>query len=256
MNTIRTILCPIELQSVSDKAANYAATLARLYGGRLYFLHVIAPPPTATYEYLISTSDITEGIDDASYNEMKMLADTLEAEGIDVGIDMWIGDVSETIKQYISFVQPDLLVMGTHGRLGITRWFMGSVTESIMRNSLVPVLTVSPRTKGELAFRRILVTTDFSSGTTDALDYACCIAHENGSEITVLHVVDDTNTALSIRYGSTFLETAWTKLESLIPADVRKRCRVSTKVEAGTPYRAIVRTLESMKADLLIMNRY
>ena len=108
--------------------------------------------------------------------------------------------------------------------------------------------------KTEPAFRRILVTTDFSTGTTDALDYAYCIAQDNGSEITLLHVIDATNMALSIRYGNVLVEVARTELEDLSPPDVRNRYKVSTEVQEGAPYQVIVRTLQRVKPDLLVMN--
>ena len=123
-----------------------------------------------------------------------------------------------------------------------------------MRNSPVPLLTISPQMKGEPAFPRILVTTDFSGGTADALDYAYCIAQDNGSEITLLHVVDDTSMALSIKYGNFLMEVARTELEDLAPPDVRNRYKVSTEVQEGSPYRVILRTLQRMKPDLLVMN--
>ena len=254
MIRIKTILCPIDLGPASDRVANYAASFVRIYGAKVHLLHVVTPPPTGEYEYPTTRAEIIKSIEEASFHEMKTAAEKLEAKGIAVQIDIRTGDVHETIKQHISFVQPDFIVMGTHGRHGITRWFMGSLTECFMRNSPVPLLTISPQMKGEPAFRRILVTTDFSSGTTDALDYAYCIAQDNGSEVTLLHVVDDTNMALSIKYGKVLMEGAWMELEDLVPPDVRKRFKVSTEVQEGSPYRVILRTLQRLKPDLLVMN--
>jgi nucleotide-binding universal stress UspA family protein len=253
MMRIKTILCPIDFGPAAVRATNYAASFAGMYGAKVHLLHVVTPPPTGEYEYATTRAEIIKSIEEASFLEMKTAAEKLEAKGIAVQIDMRTGDVHETIKQHISFVQPDFIVMGTHGRHGITRWFMGSLTESLMRNSPVPLLTISPQMKSEPAFRRILVTTDFSSGTADALDYAYCIAQDNGSEITLLHVID-TNMALSIKYGNFLMEVARTALEHLSPPDVRNGCNVSTEVQEGSPYQVILRTLQRVKPDLLVMN--
>jgi nucleotide-binding universal stress UspA family protein len=135
--------------------------------------------------------------------------------------------------------------MGTHGRTGVDRWFLGSVTEWWMRHSPVPVLAISAKERlRSPAFRRILVTTDFSEGTADALEYAFSIAQENESNITLLHVAHDPGMADS---GQKLLET-------FIPAEALDWCKVQARVEVGNPYRAIEKILVKEKPDLLVMN--
>ena len=191
MIPIKTILCPIDLGPASDRVANYAASFARIYGAKVHLLHVVTPPPTGEYEYPTTRAEIIKSIEEASFCEMETAAEQLEARGIGVQIDIRTGDVHETIKQHISFVQPDFIVMG---------------------------------------------------------------AQENGSQITLLHVVDDTNMAISIRYGNFLLEGARMELEDLVPRDMRKWFKVSTELQEGSPYRVILRTLQRVKPDLLVMN--
>lgn len=98
----------------------------------------------------------------ASAAEMKKVVNQLRAKGVKVESEVRAGDVQDEIKRSISAVKPDLVAMGTHGRRGVARWVMGSVTEWMMRHTPVPVLTISAReTTTEPAFRQILVTTDF-----------------------------------------------------------------------------------------------
>jgi nucleotide-binding universal stress UspA family protein len=52
--------------------------------------------------------------------------------------------VAETILNYAKDNKVELIIMGTHGRSGVLRWALGSVTDKIVRYSIAPVLTVSP----------------------------------------------------------------------------------------------------------------
>src|SRR5438046_9533700 len=124
---------------------------------------------------------------------MTNLATRLKEAGVEVEFEIRVGDVYDEIKQSIETLNPDIIVMGTHGRRGVQRWFLGSTTERLLRHSPVPLITISstgekPASPG---FKRILVTTDFSDGTADALAYAFSVAQENESQISLLHVVHD-----------------------------------------------------------------
>ena len=134
---------------------------------------------------------------------------------------------------------------------------MGSTTEKLLRHSPVPILTISASAE-KLApaprFSRILVTTDFSDGTPDALAHALSIAEENDSEITVLHVINDVAADVSGKYREPLINGVEKRLHDLVPAEAKNWCDVRTRVETGVPYRIILRTLEDGKIDLLVMN--
>src|SRR6516164_11710995 len=123
-------------------------------------------------------------------------------------MELRIGDVYDQIKECIEAEKPELVVMGTHGRRGVERWFMGSTTEKLMRHSPVPLITISGTGEkaGTPRFRRILVTTDFSEGTADALAYAFSVAQENESQITLLHVVHDVTADVSGKYRESLIQ--------------------------------------------------
>ena len=168
-----------------------------------------------------------------------------------------IGDVYDEIKHSLEVQKPELLVMGTHGRRGVERWFMGSTTEKMMRHSPVPLLTISAtgeRANANPRFRRILVTTDFSEGTADALAYAFSVAQENDSRITLLHVIHDVAADVSGKYRESLLQGVEKQLQALVPPEARNWCEVETRVQTGVPYRIILRTLEDERVDLLVMN--
>ena len=148
--------------------------------------------------------------------------------------------------------------MGTHGRRGFERWVMGSVTERLMRNCPVPLLAIASEKGGTAAppaIRRILVTTDFSEGTSDALTYAFSIAQECQSKVTLLHVVNDLAMAdVASKLREPLTSGIRQELEELVPEEARNWCDVETRVETGFPYRVILKLVQSEKPDLLVMN--
>jgi nucleotide-binding universal stress UspA family protein len=256
MIAINKILCPVDFFPASDAAVNYATGLARNYNARLHLLHVITPVVASAYEYTFAPTDLTKSLEKAAALEMDKLVNRVKAEGIAVDAEMPLGDVYDEIKNAIATQKPELVVVGTHGRRGVERWFMGSTTEKLMRHSPVPLVTISAAGERVTAprFRRILVTTDFSDGTADALAYAFSLAQENDSWITLLHVVPDHALGTSAVSQGQLIQAAGYELRQLVPSEVRNWCDVDTRVEAGVPYRTILKTLQDEAVDLLVMN--
>ena len=255
MITIKRILCPVDFFPASDRAVKYAAGLAANYGARVHLLHAVAPIVSTPYEYPIATAEIMRAAEKASAGEMRKLAAKLEVKGVKVATELRIGAIHDVIKRAISVFKPDLIAMGTHSRGGLERLFMGSVSEWLIRHTPVPVLTMSAKERLTTpVFRKILVTTDFSDGTADALDYAFSIAQENDSQVTLLHVISNLVVDIPSRYRDSLLSGVQKRLEDLAPAEVRNWCDVTTRVEFGMPYRLILRILGKEEPDLLVMN--
>jgi nucleotide-binding universal stress UspA family protein len=247
----------VDFFPASDAAARYAAALASNYDAKLHLLHVIAPFVPTSFEIAIPTIDLTKSLEESSKRELKTLETALRETGIEVQAEVQCGDVYDEIKRAIKVGEPDLIVMGTHGRRGVERWFMGSTTEKRLRHSPVPLVTISAageKSFGGIRFGRIMVTTDFSDGTPDALNYALSVAQENESKVTLLHVLNDVVADVSGKYGDSLINGVRKQLDDLVPGEARNWCDVESRVETGAPYRIILRTLEDEKIDLLVMN--
>jgi nucleotide-binding universal stress UspA family protein len=256
MITIKKILCPVDFFPASDAAARYAAALASNYGAKLHLLHVVAPFVPSPAELAVTIVDITKALEESSKRKLNKLETALRETGIEVQAEVGSGDVYDEIKRAIAVEEPDLIVMGTHGRRGVERWFMGSTTEKLLRHSPVPLVTISAA--GEKSFngprfRRILVTTDFSDGTPDALNYAFSVAQENESKVTLLHVLHEAADPAS-KYREPVVNGVRKELDDLVPAEARNWCDIVSRVETGVPYSIILRTLLDEKIDLLVMN--
>jgi nucleotide-binding universal stress UspA family protein len=140
MPTIRSILHPTDLSDGTEGATKFAFEMARDYGARLILLHVIEP--FSNFGYMGGTLP-----DPAT---MRVNADTaLRAllplhEGVDVARVVAVGQPDEEILSTASEWYVDLIVLGTHGRTGLSRLFMGSVAEEVMRRATCPVVALPP----------------------------------------------------------------------------------------------------------------
>ncbi len=133
------ILLPTDGSETTDKAMRQALDIAETYDAALHVLSVVdrsAIPPDVRADMLY---------DELEQSANKAVAD-IESKAADAGVDVETSIVSGTphraILDYTEDNDIDLLVMGTHGRKGLDRYLLGSVTEKIVRLSDVPVLTV------------------------------------------------------------------------------------------------------------------
>jgi nucleotide-binding universal stress UspA family protein len=139
----KTILLPVDLGEGSEEALDYAVELARAFGARVHMLHVVGIPAMGVPEMGIAYSGtMMDGMmtDDLHALE-RMLAKHKDA--VDLGAPLVkAGDPRDAINEAAKELGADLIVMATHGRSGISRVLLGSVTESVVRTAPCPVLTV------------------------------------------------------------------------------------------------------------------
>ncbi len=138
MLPIKTILYPTDFSDRSLYAFRMACALARDYGARVIVLHVVEPP---------FVPGEPGAIIDLPANEPNLLMDrlkTFEPHDPSVKVEhvMREGPAAEVIADAAKEAQADLIVMGTHGRTGLSRILLGSVTEQVLRHAECPVLTV------------------------------------------------------------------------------------------------------------------
>ena len=133
------ILLPTDGSDANSRAVEQAVGLARETGAGLHVLFVLEDIPYAPE----MMDDAVEGqlreIGEAAIEEIEERA---EAAGVDLVTEMRKGVPHETILEYAEEAGVDAVVMGTHGRSGLDRYLLGSVTERVVRSAEVPVLTV------------------------------------------------------------------------------------------------------------------
>lgn len=136
----RNILVPTDLSEGAHHALDYACELARTLGATVHLVNAIALPVLGVPELGMA---MTGTMMDSLIAENQSALDTLAACKACAGqIILRTGDARDVILQTAIVLRVDLIVMGSHGRRGVTRALLGSVTESVVRSAACPVLTV------------------------------------------------------------------------------------------------------------------
>lgn len=133
----RKILFPTDFSADGQHALELATSLAR-DGGSLVIIHVEEPPMA------YGGGELYLGIQEPDREELrKTLAAVVPTDpAVPCVHKLLVGDPAEAILQVAESDQVDMIVMGTHGRRGLTRLLMGSVAEAVVRRATCPVLTV------------------------------------------------------------------------------------------------------------------
>jgi nucleotide-binding universal stress UspA family protein len=140
MLNIRTILCPTDFSTHSASAYGKAMALARDYAATVLVLHVWHWPTVIHCR----AGAIPVAEPDKIRTEAKMKLDAWPSAEAKAPIERLLleGDTAEVILRTARNRNCDLIVMGTHGRSGLDRMVLGSVTEDVLRRASCPVLTV------------------------------------------------------------------------------------------------------------------
>ncbi|MFN0020203.1 MAG: universal stress protein [Pirellulaceae bacterium] len=135
---LRRILVPIDFSPGSEAALEMATSIARDSGGTLILAHVEVIPLSAgggEYLYALPEPPTEELL-------ARLNAVVLPDANIPVERRLLAGDPADAIIRLAQTEDVDMIVMGTHGRRGLTRLLMGSVAEVVVRAAPCPVLTV------------------------------------------------------------------------------------------------------------------
>jgi nucleotide-binding universal stress UspA family protein len=143
MLTIKTILVPIDLGDPSDAALAYAVDLAEAVRAKVFVLYAFELPVVGLPDgAIVATPDLATRITTAGQAALDRALAMHQSRGVAIDARLQQGDPREVILATAKEIGADLVVMGTHGRRGIARALIGSVTERVVREAPVPVLTI------------------------------------------------------------------------------------------------------------------
>ncbi len=201
-----TILVPIDRSGLSKTALLHAAALARAFDAKLRLLHVseippVLPAPEADSigrELWIGTTEFRA---QAQAQIEAWVEETPDLFAIDPEIVIRTGLPGDEIILEVEDSVADLVVLTTHGRTGFQRFLLGSVAEKVTLSAPCPVLSIRPAAAPRPGHpaparlsatpRRILVPTDLSPVSFDALPVAVAIAERFGGEAVLFTVLED-----------------------------------------------------------------
>ena len=249
----RNILYASDFSPMAEIAASYAAEIARRYGSKIFALHVrpldsygMAPP-----ESWAALKDASEFQAKEQAAHLHRLFPKIEHQAI-----VEQGAVWDVLSNLIASQHIDLVVMATHGRQGLGKILLGSVTESVLRRVPCPVLTIGPYVQVEPAratqMNRILFATDFSAASQAAAPYAVSLAQENQAHLDILHVIEKRKIGELVA-APELIEGAVGGMRALLPAEAELWCEPSFLVEEGSVAENILKAARERQADAIVI---
>jgi nucleotide-binding universal stress UspA family protein len=275
VSNFKKILVAIDFSESSKMALDRASSLATQLEAELDVLNVweapaFVPPESVMIEAALGGQTLVDLVEKRSGHDLDAFVAGVRERGVAVGRALSErGAPSQVIVQMADRERYDLLVLGTHGRTGVSRAVMGSVAERVVRHAHCPVLTV----RGDLrsrpgAIRRILVAVDYSAHSLSALECAASVADALGATLEIVHVRERPAYAAEELVVSTppehkplgqlLNERAQAEMDLFLRkvregADSAQRVPQSQRVIPGDPARTLLEELDKGAHDLVVL---
>jgi len=137
------VLVPTDGSAGSERAAEHACALADACDATVHGLAVVDVQSMATGGTgAIAVPDIVDALEEQRSNDVERVGEHADAYGLDFESRVMEGTAERAISDYARERDVDLIAMGTHGREGVRRFFLGSVTERTVRDGVAPVLAI------------------------------------------------------------------------------------------------------------------
>ena len=150
MDAFNRILVPVDFSAHSDLALRYATTMAERFGATVEALHVVEDPfvsgAWSTGAIAPNVPELLADLVRAARAKLDDMSAAAASKGLrlttTVLTTVVTGEPADSISDYATTGKFDLIVMGTHGRRGLSHALLGSVAERVVRKAPCPVLTV------------------------------------------------------------------------------------------------------------------
>lgn len=246
--SFKTILVASDWSDVSLNALSYAKAIAKRFGSHIVLVHVGDPlNPIVVGEGAWSEDDSTTRME----QQVEAAGIALRAEGFSAEAVNSYGDVRGEIQALAKNHDADLIVLGTHGRRGLNRLFLGSEAEGVIHISDRPVLTVGPSiglaTTEAWAPKNILCATTLSPAAAKVAAYGYMLAQATSASFSLLSVEHPQHLSD---------EKDWRSFENAIAAalpEERAKVRIHQLLSGTEPAAEIVDFAETSKSDLIVM---
>jgi nucleotide-binding universal stress UspA family protein len=184
---LRKILCAVDFSAGSDEALKVAARIATEHASDLVITHTWYVPPMVYAGELAYPSELVRGLtEDAEHGLAKAVEQARGLGATKVSSLALSGPPWETIVEAAeAATDVDLIVLGTRQRSGLSRVFLGSVAEMVVRHAPCSVLVVP--SGGSKEFQQTLVPIDFSPSSQLALELAADLGR---GALTLVHVIE------------------------------------------------------------------
>ena len=249
MKKLARILAAVDFSRPSRSAFDYALALARSHRAEL--VAVQAVPLDETFNRLGKERLALRA-------DLRRLADAAQ---VAFAYRVQQGDPAEIVLLHALSIRPDVIVVGSHQRKGLTRLRIGSVSERIVSRTRLPVLVVPARLRPSPTgvFRHVAVAVGDPSGA--AVEHGLQVASDATERVTLLHAVPGYSSGVPphlYRYGLVEYEggqvlDARRALKRAVPAERPSRAAIHTRILRGDTTTQLDRAVETIGADVLVV---
>lgn len=263
-----TILLATDFSPSSEHAVAFASNLARALGGRVVALYVDvlhAPEGALVHDDEQVDREAGELSRDRIHDHLETLEARLASEGVRAEARCRNSlAIAPAILEAAEEEEARFIVAGTHGRRGMRRFLLGSVTDELLRTAQRPLILVPQSEQYHVRpVRQLLVPIDFSASTAHQLEEAAELAASLGAEVDLLHVKEPLPLPFLLP-GVGTLGDLVPSLERQIESELDKRASflraqgiaVRTAAVEGHAGREIVRHADEQETDLILIARH
>ena len=253
------ILVPLDFSDTGIFALSAAQKMAELFDGSITPFHSYVPisdlygPDMFGMETTPAPMENPEEIEKMHFNHLQEFVNqTNVPEQLLTQPEISIGNPAQSVVEAADNF--DLIVMSSHGRSGFSRFFLGSVSDKVLRTAHIPVLTVN-KEKQLTSLERIMVATDFSEHSKEAFSTARMIAQAAGAQIDLVHILGFDPHETDQPEEST-VKLRRQRLQVLAKEEFHKLKSVEPKliISSNTPHEAILNENLNNPHDLIIMS--
>lgn len=221
----KLILVPMDFSETAAHALRYASALGERFGAHLLVIHAC------------------EWLADEAREELQARAE--QCIGANVAFDLRVitGEPLAVILVQVRESGANLVVMGTHGRTGLSRLMFGSVTESVVRFCTVPVIAVNSAATETGRVGKILCPVTFTPACRDALQRAAALVDGRGAPLVLFRPIDEEEDG-HVRMHDLV------RLQKWLPRELVDRCEMKL-ISAPQDAEEIVRLAKAAGADLI-----
>jgi nucleotide-binding universal stress UspA family protein len=242
------ILLPFDGSDGAAEVLHHASEIAHWADATIRILYVA---DTTRDSVTVVEGQTVDALVQQGEDVVEEAAKTLDTLAVSYDTDVVQGNPAPTIVEYAERYDMDLIVMPTHGREGVSRYLIGSVSEKVVRLSSVPVLTVRMQPDEQLTFpyENILIPTDGSAAARYAADYVVEFAAFLDATVHVLSVVDDSALDPDLRpilSGKEREGAATDAVKTVVSeAETHGVSNTVSHIEHGAPAEVILDSIES-----------
>jgi nucleotide-binding universal stress UspA family protein len=233
----RKILVPIDMGEVSESTLKYARYFLERFGSGLIVLHAhhFELPPYFSSGQLEDFKRELRKMGRGAKEYIRKYSESILGSRPDIKTAE--SAPAEAIIEASRSSGVEMILMGTLGRRGVERFWMGSVAEQVIRRSAVPVLAIR-NAPPEKSIQNILCPMNPSETGKQALEYAAEISKALSAHLTVLHVVEQGDEPLTC---------------PLVGEQIKNTCSVEEIQSHGNAAKTIAEASNNLKPDLIVM---